>query len=77
MCVAVPGKISSIDEDLMAVADFGGSSREISVALLEDPKVGDYVIVHAGFALHKVSPSEAEGTIEMMRRMLDEGTSIL
>ncbi|TAL16207.1 HypC/HybG/HupF family hydrogenase formation chaperone [bacterium] len=74
MCVAVPGKIISIDENLMALADFGGSSREISVALLEEPKEGDYIIVHAGFALHKVSPAEAEETIEMMRRMVDDGS---
>jgi hydrogenase expression/formation protein HypC len=73
MCVAVPGKIISIDENLMALADFGGSSREISVALLEEPKAGDYIIVHAGFALHKVSPEEAEETLEMMRRMVDDG----
>lgn len=74
MCVAVPGKIISIDENLMAMADFGGSGREISVALLEEPRVGDYIIVHAGFALHKVSPEEAEETIEMMRKMVDDGT---
>ncbi|TLN24109.1 HypC/HybG/HupF family hydrogenase formation chaperone [bacterium] len=72
MCVAVPGKIISIDESLMAMADFGGSMREISVALLPDPKVGDYVIVHAGFALNKVDAMEAEDTIKMMRQVIDD-----
>ncbi len=73
MCVAVLGKILSIDEELMAVADFGGTTREISVALLPEPVVGDYIIVHAGFALHKVDPNEAKETMEMMENILDGG----
>ncbi|PLX40597.1 MAG: HypC/HybG/HupF family hydrogenase formation chaperone [Deltaproteobacteria bacterium] len=72
MCVAVPGKIVAIDESLMATVDFGGSSRDVSVSLLNSPAVGDYVIVHAGFALHKVDPKEAEQTIELMASILNE-----
>jgi len=72
MCVAVPGKIISIDEELMATVDFGGSSRDVSISLLEDAAVGEYVIVHAGFALHKVDPKEAEQTIALMAGILDE-----
>ncbi|PLX45207.1 MAG: HypC/HybG/HupF family hydrogenase formation chaperone [Deltaproteobacteria bacterium] len=72
MCVAVPGKIISIDEELMATVDFGGSSRDVSISLLEDAAVGEYVIVHAGFALHKVDTKEAEQTIALMAGILDE-----
>ena len=75
MCVAVPGKIVSIDEDEVAVVDFDGVTREISVSLLEDPVPGEYVIVHAGFALHKVNADEADETIELMRQALNELSS--
>jgi hydrogenase expression/formation protein HypC len=72
MCVAVPGKIVSIDDDEVAVVDFDGVTREVSVSLLEDPVPGEYVIVHAGFALHKVNADEADETIELMRQALNE-----
>jgi hydrogenase expression/formation protein HypC len=72
MCVAVPGKILSIDEFEMASIDFGGTQREVSVSLLESPQVGEYVIVHAGFALHKVDADEAQETIEMFRQVLND-----
>ncbi len=72
MCVAVPGKIVSIDEFDMAVVDFGGTTREVSLAMVEDPATGEYVIVHAGFALHKVNSEEALETIELMRQALDD-----
>ena len=75
MCVAVPGKIVSLDDQQMAVLDFGGSTREVSVALLDQPSVGEYVIVHAGFAMHKVDPKEAQETIELIRQALDESGS--
>jgi hydrogenase expression/formation protein HypC len=75
MCVAVPGKIVSIDEDEVAVVDFDGVTREVSVSLLEDPVPGEYVIVHAGFALHKVNADEADETIELMRQALNELSS--
>lgn len=71
MCVAVPGKILSIGQDQMAVVDFGGVSREISLAFLDSPAVDDYVIVHAGFALHKITPEEAEVTLSLIRQVLD------
>jgi len=70
MCVAVPGKILRIHADEMAVVDFGGTTREVSLAFLETPQVGEYIIVHAGFALHKIDPKEAEETVELMRQVL-------
>lgn len=71
MCVAVPGKILSIDADGMADVDFDGTGRTISVAFLDDPRIGDYVIVHAGFALHKIDPAEAEATLTLLRQYVD------
>jgi hydrogenase expression/formation protein HypC len=63
MCLAIPGKIINIDEDVpglkMAVADFGGLTRRICVQWV-DAVVGDYVIAHAGLAISRVDTEEAE-----------------
>ena len=71
MCVAVPGEILSVEPDGTAVADFGGVRRTISLALLDEAEVCDFVIVHAGFALHRVDPDEARETLELFRSILD------
>lgn len=70
MCVAVPGEILSVDADGTAEVDFGGTLRTISLSLLGEAAVGEFVIVHAGFALHKVDPDEARETIELFREAL-------
>lgn len=72
MCVAIPGEIVSVESDGTALVDFGGTRRAVSVALLDRSAVGDFVIVHAGFALHRVDPAEARETIELFRSALDE-----
>jgi hydrogenase expression/formation protein HypC len=74
MCVAVPGRILSISDDAVAEVDFGGTRREVSLALLDNPQPGEYVIVHAGFALHKVEAGEAEETVALFRKLLDGPT---
>jgi len=56
----------------MAVVDFGGSTRDISVSFLEEPAVGEFVIVHAGFALHRITEEEAEETRLLLEQVLDE-----
>jgi hydrogenase expression/formation protein HypC len=67
MCLALPAEVVSIDRDKeTAVVALGGVKKEISVALLDDLVVGDFVLVHVGFALHKVSPEEAERTLKMI-----------
>jgi hydrogenase expression/formation protein HypC len=70
MCVAVPGEILSVGADGTAEVDFGGTLRTISLALLSEADIGEFVIVHAGFALHKVDPDEARETIELFREAL-------
>ncbi len=70
MCLAVPSKIIEI-KDTVAVIDVDGVQRETSIMLIDDAVVGDYVIVHAGFAISKVDEESARQTIQDMRTMLD------
>jgi hydrogenase expression/formation protein HypC len=72
MCVAVPGEVLSIDSGGLAEVDFGGTRRTVSLALLEQASVGDFVIVHAGFALHRVTPEHARETLHLLRTALDD-----
>jgi len=68
MCLAIPAKIVEI-EDNMGTIDMEGIQREVSLLLLEDSKLGDYVIVHAGFAIHKIDEEEAMESIKLLREM--------
>ena len=65
MCLAIPARLESIGHDETAMVDLGGVRRRISLALLDDARVGDYVIVHVGFALHKLDVHEAERTLAL------------
>ena len=69
MCLAIPVRIEQLTDDDNALVDIGGVKKEISVALVEDPRVGDYVIMHVGFALNKVDPEEAEKTLALFAEM--------
>ncbi len=66
MCLAIPAKVVSLEENGIAVVSIEGIRKHISTALVDDIAVGDYVLVHVGFALHKVSEEEAERTLAMM-----------
>lgn len=69
MCVGVPSKILKI-EDSMAIIEVLGAQREISLLLLnEDVRVGDYVIVHAGFAIQKIQEEDAKENLRLMKTM--------
>jgi len=68
MCLAVPAKIKKIDKD-NALVDFGGVKKHISLGILSGVKEGDYVLVHAGFAIGKVSAAEAEDTFRAMEEL--------
>lgn len=69
MCLAVPSRIVEI-KDSVATVDVDGVSREASIMLLDDIKVGDYVIVHAGFAISQIDEETAELTLRDMREMM-------
>jgi hydrogenase expression/formation protein HypC len=66
MCLAIPSKIVKIDNN-MATIDVDGVRREASLLLLEDAEVGDYVIVHAGFAIQKIDEAAAMETLQLLR----------
>ncbi|MES9898333.1 MAG: HypC/HybG/HupF family hydrogenase formation chaperone [Sedimenticola sp.] len=66
MCLALPAQIVEIDETTdSAIASLGGVKKEISLALVEDARVGDYVLIHVGYALNMVSEEEAEKTLAL------------
>jgi hydrogenase expression/formation protein HypC len=66
MCLAIPARVVEIAADDQAIVDLGGVRKDISLALVEDVKVGDYVIVHVGYALTRLDPEEAEKTLALM-----------
>jgi hydrogenase expression/formation protein HypC len=67
MCLAVPGKIIKVHKNQQATADFGGIEKEVNISLV-DIKLGDYVIVHAGFAIEKMGKEEAESIKELTKK---------
>ena len=66
MCVAVPVEIINID-GMEAWVDFGGVKKKVNIALVDDVKVGDYVLLHAGCAVSRLDREEAEKTLELFR----------
>jgi hydrogenase expression/formation protein HypC len=70
MCLSVPAKIIEIKGD-RAIVDFGQSQREVSIMLIKNPKVGDYVLVHAGFAIELLDEAEAKITLNAFKEMYD------
>jgi len=72
MCLGIPGEIVSIEEGEQlrtAKVRFGGATRDVYLDLVPDAQVGDYVIVHVGFALSKVDPEEAGNVFDMLRTL--------
>ncbi len=69
MCLAIPAQVISIDDQELATVDMGGVRKDVSVSLLEGVEVGDYVIVHTGFALSKLDPEEAKITLDLFAEM--------
>ena len=79
MCLAIPALVEQVTSTEVAIVNLGGVRKEISLALVEDVAVGDYVIVHVGFALQKLDPEEAALTFKYLREMgeldgIDAGT---
>jgi hydrogenase expression/formation protein HypC len=70
MCLAIPALIME-KHGMWAKANIGGVEREISLELIDKPaEVGDYVLLHAGFAIHKLDKDDAEETLRLMREVL-------
>jgi hydrogenase expression/formation protein HypC len=66
MCLAIPARVVEIMSDNQAIVDLGGVRKDISLALLDQVAVGDYVIVHVGYALARLDAEEAERTLALM-----------
>jgi hydrogenase expression/formation protein HypC len=64
MCLAIPCKVCELNANDAAIVEVGGIRKEISLALVEDVAIGDYVIVHVGYALTRLDPEEAEKTLQ-------------
>jgi hydrogenase expression/formation protein HypC len=70
MCLAIPALIKSINGE-QAVADIEGVTRDISLQLTPEAKVGDYVLLHTGYAISIIDPAEAEETLKLLREMAE------
>ena len=68
MCLAVPMKVISLKEGT-GIAEMSGVRKEISFMMLPEAQIGDYVIVHAGFAIQKLNEEEAQKTLDLFREM--------
>ncbi|MBU1147850.1 MAG: HypC/HybG/HupF family hydrogenase formation chaperone [Candidatus Omnitrophica bacterium] len=68
MCLAIPMKIKKIEGN-RAIVSSGSVERRIAIDFLTNSKIGDYVMVHAGFAIEKLDPKQAEETLEILRRI--------
>lgn len=67
MCLAIPVQVKEVLPDGMAKVTLDGVSKIVSTALVDDIKVGDYVVLHVGYALAKIDPEEAERTLALIR----------
>jgi hydrogenase expression/formation protein HypC len=67
MCLAIPIRVETLLPGDMAIVTLGGVSKCVSIALLEDVEVGDYLLIHVGYALARLDPDEAEKTLALMR----------
>ncbi len=69
MCLAIPSKIVEI-KDTLGTVDVDGVQREVSLLLIEEPKIGEYVIVHAGFAIQRIDEEAAMESLAVLREVM-------
>lgn len=72
MCIAVPGKVIEIYEDETALVEFIGVRKNINISFVEDVNIGDYLLVHVGFAIEKMDYLEGEETVKIFKSMVSE-----
>lgn len=72
MCLAIPGQVDSIEEK-KATVNFGGIKRKVDLSLIDDIKVGEYILVHVGFAIQKVEEEVARETYRLLAEVDKEG----
>ena len=72
MCIGFPGIIISIDKDNYAIIDISGTRREVCLDIIDEPAVvGDYVISHAGYAIHKIDVEAAKEKLAALKELID------
>jgi hydrogenase expression/formation protein HypC len=64
MCLAIPTQITAIDESDLATVELGGVERQISLIMTPEARIGDYVLVHTGYAISLMDPEEAQASLE-------------
>jgi hydrogenase expression/formation protein HypC len=69
MCLAVPAEVLELRDNELALVELGGVSKEASLMLVDGVEVGDYVLVHAGFAIEKIDRYEARRTLELLEEL--------
>jgi hydrogenase expression/formation protein HypC len=75
MCIAFPGKILSLNDERFAVIDISGTRREVCLDLIdEEVQPGDYVICHAGYAMHRVDEELAREKLALLKEIIDHET---
>ncbi len=72
MCLGIPMQVKTIENEV-AICEIDGVQREASLMMLDDVKIGDYVLIHAGFAIEKIDDDEAQLTLKALREALDMG----
>lgn len=73
MCLGIPAKVVQIDEPNQGKVDYLGTKVKTNLTLLEDVKIGDWVIIHAGFAISKLNEKEARETLSLLREIAEKG----
>lgn len=76
MCLAVPAKVVELLDDGMGVVELGGVRRDVSMELVKGVVVGDYVIIHVGYALQRLDPVEAEKTLELFEEIAEKAAEL-
>lgn len=75
MCLAIPSRVIAIAENGLATIDIAGVRRRVALDLVPDTRIGDYVIVHAGFAIQRLDEDEARQTLELLEQFLSGETT--
>lgn len=69
MCLAIPARVVELLPGLRAIVDLSGVRKEVSIALVDDARLGDYVVVHVGYAIGRIDPEEAEHTLALFTEL--------
>lgn len=71
MCLGIPARIVSLGDATLAEVDIGGVQREVDLTLVPDAAVGDYVLIHVGYAIQKIDENQANETLRLLQQMAE------